>query len=241
MNKKIVVTGGTRGIGRAIVERFAGGGFDIAVCARSEEDLTSLHSKLKTQNLPAGKAGSKLITQTCDVRKKQEIQRFADKVLNTFGSVDILVNNAGTFLPGQVYKEAEGTLETLMETNLYSAYYMSRMLIPGMIKEKQGHIINMCSVASIGAYPNGGSYSISKFALLGLSKALREELKEFGIKVTALIAGAVFTDSWASSGLPESRFMKSEDVAKLVWDMCHLSENTVIEEVLLRPMQGDIR
>jgi short-subunit dehydrogenase len=234
MNKKIVVTGGTRGIGRAIVERFAAGGFDIAVCARSADDLALLNSKLKTQN-------SKLITQACDVTKKEELQRFTDKVLKEFGSVDILVNNAGTFLPGQVYNEKEGTLETMIETNLYSAYHISRMLIPPMIKAKRGHIFNMCSVASIGAYPNGGSYSISKFALLGLSKALREELKEFHIKVTALIAGAAYTDSWASSGLPEGRFMKVEDIANLVWDLYHLSENSVVEEVLLRPMAGDIR
>jgi short-subunit dehydrogenase len=75
---------------------------------------------------------------------------------------------------------------------------------------------------------------------MGLSKALREELKQFNIRVTSLVPGATYTDSWAGSGFPENRFMKAEDIAKLVWDIYHLSENTVVEEVLLRPMLGDI-
>ena len=150
------------------------------------------------------------------------------------------MNNAGVFFPGQVINEEDGILEKLIETNLYSAYNMSRMLLPKMIEKKAGHIFNLCSVASLGAYSNGGSYSISKFALLGLSKALREELKEHSIKVTSLIPGATYTDSWSQSGLPESRFMKSEDIAKLVWDIYHLSECTVVEEILLRPILGDI-
>lgn len=233
MNKKIVITGATKGIGRAIAEKFASKGWDLALCARSKEDLTVLHSQLANSN-------SQLITQKCDVSNREDVKVFAEKILNKFGAVDIIVNNAGIFLPGQVINEADGTLEKLIETNLYSAYHLSRMLLPNMLEKKSGHIFNLCSVASIGAYPNGGSYSISKFALLGLSKALREELKPYHIKVTALIAGATYTDSWSQSNLPESRFMKAEDIAQAVWDVYHLSENTVVEEILLRPMLGDI-
>ncbi len=233
MNKKIVITGATKGIGRAIAEKFAREGWDLAVCSRNEEDLAVLNSKLETQNL-------KLITQRCDVSRKEELKSFAEKINIEFGAVDVIVNNAGVFLPGQVINEEDGTLEKLIETNLYSAYHLSRMLLPKMLEKKSGHIFNLCSVASIQAYPNGGSYSISKFALLGLSKALREELMVHRIKVTALIAGATYTDSWSQSNLPESRFMKSEDIAQTVWDLYHLSENTVIEEILLRPMLGDI-
>ena len=186
------------------------------------------------------KLDGEVLIQKCDVSKREEVKVFAEKVLNEFGAVDIIVNNAGVFLPGQVINEEEGTLEKLIETNLYSAYHLSRMLLPKMLEKKSGHIFNLCSVASIQAYPNGGSYSISKFALLGLSKALREELKPHHIKVTALIAGATYTDSWSQSNLPESRFMKAEDIAQTVWDVYHLSENTVVEEILLRPILGDI-
>lgn len=233
MNKKIVITGATKGIGKAIAEKFASEGWDLALCSRNEKDLESFKSVVRSPK-------SEVLIQKCDVSKREEVKVFAEKILNEFGAVDIIVNNAGVFLPGQVINEEEGTLEKLIETNLYSAYHLSRMLLPEMLEKKSGHIFNLCSVASIQAYPNGGSYSISKFALLGLSKAMREELKEHHIKVTALIAGATYTDSWSQSNLPESRFMKAEDVAQTVWDVYHLSENTVIEEILLRPMLGDI-
>lgn len=233
MNKKIVITGATKGLGRAVAEKFAGGGFDLALCARSENDLQQLQSAIRHPK-------SNILARPCDVSRKEEVESFAAGITKQFGAVDVIVNNAGIFLPGQVYNEAEGTLEKLMATNLYSAYHLTRALLPDMIKQKRGHIFTLCSVASIGAYPNGGSYSISKFALLGFTKALREELKPFNIKVTAIISGAAYTDSWKESGLPESRFMKAEDIGQTIWDIYHLSENAVVEEILLRPMQGDI-
>jgi short-subunit dehydrogenase len=109
-----------------------------------------------------------------------------------------------------------------------------------MINQKNGHIFNMCSVASLMAYPNGGSYSISKFALLGFSKCLREEMKPFNIKVTSIMPGAVLTDSWAGVDIPEERFMRAEDVAKTIWTAYHLSDSAVIEEIVMRPQKGDI-
>lgn len=233
MNKKIVITGATKGIGRAIAEKFAAEGFDLALCARNEKDLGQLQSAIRNSK-------SEILIQPCDVSKKDELKSFTETITKQFGVVDVIINNAGIFLPGEVINEKDGTLETLMETNLYSAYHLTRMLLPKMMERKSGHIFNMCSVASIQAYPNGGSYSISKFAMLGLSKALRQELMDYRIKVTSLIPGAVYTDSWAASGLPESRFMKPEDVAKTVWDIFNLSANTVVEEILLRPLEGDI-
>ncbi len=233
MNKTIVISGASRGIGKAIAQKFAAQGFNLALCARSEKDLATLKAELQTAN-------NKVLTHACDVAKKQEVRAFADKVIKEFGDIDILVNNAGTFIPGQVINEEDGNLETLIETNLYSAYNLSRMLLPAMMEKKSGYIFNMCSVAGIKAYPNGGSYSISKFAMMGLSKALREELKEHNIHVTALIPGATYTDSWKGSGLAETRFMKPEDIAKTVWDIYGLSGSTVVEEILLRPMAGDI-
>ncbi len=109
-----------------------------------------------------------------------------------------------------------------------------------MTREKRGHIFNMCSTASIRAYPNGGSYGISKFALLGFSKNLRIEMIPYHIKVTAIIPGATFTSSWKGSDLPEERFMKAEDVANAVWNAYVMSPQTVVEEILVRPMEGDI-
>jgi hypothetical protein len=98
----------------------------------------------------------------------------------------------------------------------------------------------MCSVASIMAYGNGGSYSISKFALLGFSKSLREELKPYNIKVTAVLPGATLTDSWGGVDLPESRFSKPEDIADLIYSITQISKNSVVEELVIRPQLGDI-
>lgn len=98
----------------------------------------------------------------------------------------------------------------------------------------------MCSTASIVPYVNGGSYCISKFALLGMSRVLREEMKPFGVKVTAVLPGATLTASWDGTDLPKERFMQPEDVAEAIWTAYSLSPNSVLEELLIRPQLGDI-
>jgi short-subunit dehydrogenase len=150
------------------------------------------------------------------------------------------VNNAGYFIPGEISTEPEGTLESMIHANLYSAYHTTRGLVQAMKDKKSGHIFNMCSIASIKAYSNGGSYAISKFALLGFSKCLREELKEFGIRVTAILPGATRTASWDESDEPEERFMKPEDVADTIYSGYALSGRSVVEEIIIRPQLGDL-
>src|SRR5260370_41716527 len=97
----------------------------------------------------------------------------------------------------------------------------------------------MCSIASIKAYPNGGSYAISKFALLGFTKVLREEMKPFNIRVTAVMPGATKTASWDGVDLPDSRFMKTEDIAEVIFNACYISARTLVEELIIRPQFGD--
>lgn len=234
MNKLVVVTGGTKGIGRAILERFASAGFDVATCARKQADLIQSKEDVEKKYLV------KVSVQTADMSDKNQVKVFTDFINKLSRPVDVLVNNAGHFVPGQVMEEPDGTLESMIEGNVYSAYYATRGLIGSMKSNKSGHIFNMCSIASIMAYPNGGSYAISKFALLGFSKVLREELKEFGIRVTAVLPGATKTASWAGSTLPDSRFMKPEDVAEAVFSAYSLSPHSVVEELLIRPQLGDI-
>ncbi|MBC7721603.1 MAG: SDR family oxidoreductase, partial [Pedobacter sp.] len=123
---------------------------------------------------------------------------------------------------------------------LYSAYHLTRALLPKMMEQKSGSIFNICSIASLQAYANGGSYSISKYALLGFSKNLREELKPYGIKVSAVMPGATFTDSWAGSGINLERIMEANDVAKMVFAASQLSPQAVMEDIVLRPQLGDL-
>jgi short-subunit dehydrogenase len=235
MSKKLaVVSGGTRGIGRAIAEQFAKNGFDLVISARKEADL------LDSQAFIEKKYGVKCCIKQADLSIKTQVFAFADFILSLNQPIGVLVNNAGAFIPGNVHEEADGILEQLIETNLYSAYYLTKGLSKTLIEQKNGHIFNICSVASLKAYPNGGSYSISKFALLGFSKVLREEMKNFGVKVTSIMPGAVYTDSWAGAGIPEERFMTVEDVAQTIWSAYSLSKNAVIEDIVLRPQEGDI-
>jgi short-subunit dehydrogenase len=235
MKKLIVVTGGTKGIGRAIIEEFARNGFDIATCARKKDELDQLMVSLK-KSYP----GIAVIASVADMSKKDDVVRFAKEILQAGKNVDVLVNNAGYFVPGEITTEPEGTLESMINANLYSAYYMTRSLAPVMKESKSGHVINMCSIASIKAYANGGSYAITKFAMLGLSKCLREELKPFGIRVTAVMPGATKTASWEGVDLPDDRFMTVEDVATLVYTTYAISSRSVVEEIIIRPQLGDI-
>lgn len=233
MRKLIVVTGGTKGIGRAILEKFAANGLDIATCARNQANLTQLKKDFES------KFKINVFEFKADMSDKAQVKQFTDFINNLKRSVDVLVNNAGYFEPGQIMEEPDGALEAMIAGNVYSAYYTTRGLVKKM-KESKGHIFNMCSIASFMAYPNGGSYAISKFALLGFSKVLREELKDFGIRVTAIMPGATRTASWAASELPDSRFMKPEDVAEAVFSAHSLSPRSVVEEILIRPQMGDI-
>ncbi len=235
MNKLLVITGGTKGIGRSIIHLFAANGFDIATCARNEEDLQTLKRELETAY-----PGNKVFTQRADLSVKEEVEQFAGVVKSLNRKIDVLVNNAGYFIPGQIHNEAEGTLENMIHIHVYSAYYLTRQLIASMMKEKDGYIFNMCSIASIMAYPNGGSYSIAKFALYGMTKVLREEMKPHGIRVTAILPGATLTASWAGVDIPAERFMKPEDVAQAVYGAYNLSKQSVVEDIIIRPQLGDL-
>lgn len=230
-----IITGGTKGIGLACAELFAQNGHQVAICARNPEDLQSVGARLQ-QLYPDGRH----LALGCDMKDPEQIQKFAQTCLDHWQQVDVLINNAGVFLPGNLLDEADGQLAHLVETNLYSAYHMTRAIAPAMIAQQSGHIFNMCSVASINAYDAGGSYAISKFALYGFSQNLRHELKTHGIRVTTVLPGATLTPSWAGTTLPENRFIDVHDVAMMVYQTTLLSPRTVVEEILIRPQLGDL-
>jgi len=235
MQKYILVTGGTKGIGRAIIEKFAAQGFHIITCASSEKDLENLKLAIERDF-----TFSKVYYKPVDLGVEKERNEFLNYVHQLNVKIDVLVNNTGIFIPGKILEEDAAILPQLVATNLYSAYFVTRAIAPEMVKRKSGHIFNICSTASIMAYPNGGSYSITKFALYGMTKVLREELKPYNVKVTAILPGATLTASWEGVDLPAERFMKSEDVGDLIYAAYTLSKNSVVEEILIRPQLGDI-
>ncbi|MCC7029040.1 MAG: SDR family oxidoreductase [Chitinophagaceae bacterium] len=231
----IVITGASKGIGKAIAEKFVAEGCNVFICARTESELIET-----VQDLSAINNIVKIFYSVVDLSVRTQVSDFAGDIIREFGRVDVLINNAGVFLGGSLANEEEGLLEKMMETNLYSAYHLSRALLPGMIQHKSGHIFNICSVASHQAYPNGGSYSISKFALLGFSKNLREELKPLGIKVTSVSPGATMSDSWSGSMVSEDRIMEASDIAEMIWSISQLSPQAVVEDIIMRPLLGDL-
>lgn len=231
----VVVTGGTKGIGRAIVEKFAEEGCNLAICARNEANLIALKAALDSKY-----PSLEILIKQADVSKKSEVLDFATFIKSHWSKLDVLVNNAGVFIPGQLLNEKEGVLEQQLNTNVHSAYHLTRALITLMLSYQSGHIFNMCSIASIAPYNYGSSYTISKYALLGFSKALREELKTKGISVTSLLPGQTWSNAWEGSDIPKERLIPPEDIATLIWNAYQLSPSAVIEEILVRPQLGDL-
>ncbi|MEO9022250.1 MAG: SDR family oxidoreductase [Ginsengibacter sp.] len=230
----IVVTGASKGMGKAIAAKFASVKNNILICSRGESGLKATADELTK------KSGNIIKHFAADLSDKREAILFAQWILEHTGVPDVLVNNAGQFIPGSIYNEEEGVLEKMIGNNLYSAYYLTRALLPSMIEKRSGHIFNMCSIASLHAYNNGGAYSISKHALMGFSKNLREEMKPYNIKVTAVYPGAVYTSSWEESGVSPSRIMEVDDIATMVFAASQLSPMACVEDIILRPFLGDL-
>ncbi|GAB4420891.1 MAG: SDR family oxidoreductase [Bacteroidia bacterium] len=225
----VFISGASKGIGLALARRFYAADYRVAICARGEAALAEARAALPG-----------IDTYVCDMADKLAVKALAADLVATYGALDILINNAGVFQPGAIHSEDESVYETLMRTNMDSAYYLTRGVLPQMMARCQGTIVNIASIASLHAYANGGSYSISKYALLGFSKNLREELKPYGIGVICVMPGAVLTDAWAGVEVPADRLMPVEDIAELVFVAATLSRRTVVEDIVIRPMLGDL-
>lgn len=231
----VIITGATKGMGRAISEQFAAAGYNIVACARTEKDLHEMKTDFVSR-FPDVTVATKVV----NLSDEEQVKGFGKWILDSKIIPDVLVNNAGYFVPGTIHNEEDGTIEKMMQVNVYCAYHLCRMLLPAMMERKQGHIFNICSIAAFQPLPNVGSYGISKFALLGLTKHLREEMKPYGVKVTAVLPGATFSGSWEGSDIEPQRIMEASDVAKMVFASSQLSPMAVVEDIVLRPQLGDL-
>lgn len=233
-DRVVVVTGASRGIGFAVAEKFASQGFAVFLGGTNEQKLKEAADFLSLKyKVNCNYHASDLSTET-------GCHSFSKAVLDVHSEIHVLVNNAGLFLGGKMMEEDSIQFRKMMELNLFSAYHITKDLWNLFAKNAKSHVFNMCSIASFTAYPAGGSYSVSKFALLGFSKSLRLEGMEKGIAVTAVMPGATLTDSWAGVDLPNTRFMKTDDVAEVIFTSWKVNDFTVTEEIILRPFLGDI-
>lgn len=233
MRMKVVVTGASQGIGKAIAEQFALEGADLFLVSRNMDRQQAWVKEWMERYKIS------ITTYNADLSRKAEVDGCVEAIGRAWGTADVLVNNAGNFEPGNVYNEPEGALERMINLNLYAAYHLTRGLLPGMMGRKTGHIFNICSIAALKAYPGGGAYSISKFAMEGFSKNLREEMKPHGIKVTSVHPGAAWTKAWEGF-VERSRIMEASDIARMVWAASQLSANACVEDIILRPQLGDV-
>jgi short-subunit dehydrogenase len=231
----IVITGASKGMGKALAMKFATPGNHIFITARNENELSNTANELVEKS---NNANIKYFAS--DLSDKASSDKFSGWLIQQNIAPDILINNAGQFIPGSIYNEPDGSIEKMLAANLYSAYYLTRAFLPFMMDKKSGHIFNMSSIASLSAYKNGGSYSISKFALMGFSKNLREELKPYNIKVTTVYPGAVLTSSWEGSGIEPSRIMEVADVVEMIFAASKLSPQACVEDIIMRPQLGDL-
>lgn len=189
MNKIILITGATSGIGKACAEKFAAANFNLILTGRRADRLTEIKTNLEAMH-PV-----EVLTCCFDVQDREAVFSNIDNLPEAWRNIDILLNNAGLALGKDSFENADlDDWDTMMHTNVDGLLYMSRAVLPCMIKHKKGHIINIGSIAGKEVYENGNVYCASKFAVDAISKSMRIDLLKYGIKVTAIHPGAVETE-----------------------------------------------
>jgi 3-oxoacyl-[acyl-carrier protein] reductase len=229
--KVAVVTGGGRGIGAAIATRLAAMGATTVIAGRTMKHLQQTASNI-------AKSAASCEPMTCDVTDLKSVEVFAAAVLNKFKQVDILVNNAGIGgFGGPLHKLPPGDWDAIMNTNLRGVFYCTRAFAPAMIEHKGGHIVNISSIASKNALPNGAAYSASKWGLNGLSYSVAEELRGHNIRVSVVCPGSTDTELSPHAGKDANKMLKPEDVAHVVAMLVTQSPQSFASEIVLRPTQ----
>ncbi|WP_017811095.1 MULTISPECIES: 3-ketoacyl-ACP reductase [Paenibacillus] len=225
-NKTAIITGAGKGIGKAIAESLAREGVNLGLLARTAADLDELKNTLSEQY------GVQVFTASADVSNSQEARAAVSGLAASLGHVDILINNAGTASFGKLAEMDPEQWEQIIRVNLMGAYYVTHELLPAMIEQGSGDIINIASTAGERGFATGSAYCASKFALLGMTEALMQEVRKSNIRVTALNPSTVNTPLAVNAGLPigdEDRMLQPEDVAELVLAGLKLPSRVVLK------------
>ncbi|HEX8459057.1 MAG TPA: SDR family oxidoreductase [Pyrinomonadaceae bacterium] len=228
--KVAIVTGSTKGIGRAIAEALVRQGADVCVSARSEQEVVRAVDELSD-------AGEGRVTgAVCDVRDDEEVRALFEHTVAEFGGVDVLVNNAGVGLFQTVEEMSPEDFRAVLETNLNSVFYCCHEAIPLMRARGGGYIINISSLAGANAHPRMAAYNASKFALNGFSEALMQEVRHDRIKVSYIMPGSVNTYFGGDTPTAEQNWqLQPADVARVVLDLLAHDERSLPSRVEIRP------
>jgi short-subunit dehydrogenase len=233
--KNALITAATKGIGRAVSIALAKEGINLAICARSENDLAAFKAELLAIN-----PGIKVFTAATDVSVKAQIIGFAAAAEKELGAINIIVNNAGIYEPYSILDDGEDTFQKGINTNLAPAYELYRYFGKKLIATGEGHIFNICSVASLNPVIEAGTYSVTKFALLGLTKVMRLELQAHKVKVTAVIPGSTLTSSWDGVDVDKSTMVMPEDIASAIVNTYKMSPGANVDEIIIKPVTGQV-
>ncbi|NEP59523.1 MAG: SDR family oxidoreductase [Symploca sp. SIO2G7] len=235
LNGKVaIVTGGKRGIGKAISKILLKEGVNLAMCSKNEEDLDLLEKELKIV------ANNSPLCRAVDIRNGIAVSSFIQEVYRSFGKIDILINNAATIRSGLLEEMTEEDWELLIDTNLKGSFLTMKYVIPYMKQNSSGSILNICSGLSKKAYPNFSIHCASKFGLRGMSLAVKEELRKYNIQVMILNPSSVDTDIWnyIEGDYNHRKMVSSDEVADSVLFMLKNSTNCTIDELDIAPRQG---
>jgi len=224
-NKKALITGAGKGIGKAIAIALAKEGVNVILLARTQADIDEVAKEINS-------LGVKSLAITADVADINSVNTAVEKALTEFKSIDILINNAGIATFGNFLELEPSVWERIIQVNLMGTYYVTRAILPNMIERKTGDIINISSTAGLNGNALTSAYSASKFAVLGLTDSLAQEVRKHNIRVTALTPSTVATDLAIelklTDGNPE-KVMQSEDVAELIIAQLKLNKRVFIK------------
>jgi NAD(P)-dependent dehydrogenase (short-subunit alcohol dehydrogenase family) len=225
-----LVTGGSRGIGRAVVEALARRGDTVWFCGRSAETLRSTEAEL-ARTLPGRVRG-----RVCDVRDFAAVERLLAEIVDADGRLDLLVNNAGLGLFAPVDELEPERFREVLETNLFGVFHGIRAAAPAMKRRGAGWIVNIASLAAKNPFAGGAAYNASKFGLLGLSEAAMLDLRHHGVRVAAILPGSVATELRTGfRAEPQDWMLSPEDVARAVTDLLDFPDRALPSLIELRP------
>jgi len=228
--KVALVTGGSRGIGRAIAHRIGRLGAAVAICARKSADLDRAAAGLRDEGILCMGIES-------DVTRAEDVQRMIEQTSKEPGESEILVNNAGNGVFGPFYERTDTDWHAVVDTNLKAVFLTSRAVSPGMIRLGRGHIINLSSLASKSAFAGGAIYCASKWGLMGLTSCMAEDLRAHGIRVSVVCPGSVATEFSSHAGRNPTTLLHPDDVAYAVGTLLTQSAQSFISEIDVRPLR----